>query len=77
MRNEGNCKGMLKGKIIRVIDDSDLPRVKYVCRGEKNLTFVCGEKLGAYLNTVNRFGYLLGWKVYYDEENDYIVDLWK
>ena len=68
---------MIEGRIIKIIEDWENETVKYVCRGEKNLTFVCGEKLGAYLNTVYRLGDLLGWKIDYDEENDQIVDLWK
>ena len=43
---------MLEGRIIKIIEYRENETVKYVCREEKNLTFVCGEKLGAYLNTV-------------------------
>ena len=62
---------------IVAIEDWENETVKYVCRGEKNLTFVCSEKLGAYLNTAYRLGDLLGWKRDYDEKSDKIVDLWK
>ena len=67
---------MLEGRIIRVIEDWETETVRYVCRGEKNLTFVCSEKLGGYLFMVRRYGRLEGWKIDYDEENDKIINLW-
>ena len=68
---------MLEGRIIKIIQDLENKRVKYICRGEKNLTFVCGEELGAYRFTVYKLGEILGWKIDYDEENDQIIDIWK
>ena len=68
---------MLEGRIIKIIENRENERVKYICRGEKNLTFVCGEELGAYNFTVYKLGEILGWKIDYDQEKDEIVEIWK
>ena len=68
---------MLVWKIIKIIEDRNNNTAKYICRGEKNLIFVCGEKLGSYRFTVYKLGEILGWKIDYDEENDQIIDIWK
>ncbi len=47
---------MLEGRIIKIIEDWENKKVKYICRGEKNLTFVCGKELGAYRFTVYKLG---------------------
>ena len=63
---------MLKGKIIKIVDDPDLPRVKYVCRGEKNIDFVCTEKHWIYYAREMVFGEVKGCIITYNEKEDKI-----
>jgi len=63
---------MLKGKIIRVIDTPDLPKVKYGCRGEDNIDFVCTEKHWIYYAREMVFGEVKGCIITYDEKEDKI-----
>ena len=63
---------MLKGKIIKIVDDPDLPRVKYVCRGENNIDFVCTEKHWIYYDREMVFGEVKGCIITYNEKEDKI-----
>ena len=68
---------MLKGRITNIIEDRENERVKYICRGEKNLTFMCGEELDAYHYIVFNMGEICGCEIEYDQEKDKIMGIWK